>query len=123
MIEQMLEQLSEFYSQLDALALQKAELLDMIFPPEIKKAIEDVETEFSYKEQAVRDNMVALEESVKQAVIDGGETVKGGGLQAVYNKGRVSWDSKKLEGLMIAFPKIVEARKQGNPYVAIKKVG
>jgi len=120
---EMLEQLSEFYSQLDVLQLQKAELLDTVMPPEIKQAVEDVNAEFSGKETAVRENMAALEAQVKQAVIEGGETVKGGVLQAVYNKGRVSWDSRKLEGLMIAFPKLQEARKQGNPYTAIKKVG
>ena len=67
--------------------------------------------------------MAELESQVKTAVIEGGATAKGGALQAVFNKGRVSWDSRKLEGLMIAFPKLEEARKQGDPYVAIKKVG
>jgi len=120
---EMLEQLSEFYAQLDVLQLQKADLLDTVMPPEIKQAVEDVNAEFADKETAVRENMADLEAQVKQAVIDDGETAKGGVLQAVFNKGRVSWDSRKLEGLMIAFPKLQEARKQGNPYVAIKKVG
>ena len=120
---EMLEKLSEFYSQLDVLRLQKEELIDTVMPPEVKQAVDDVNVEFSDKEKAVRENMAALEEQVKQAVIEGGETCKGGALQAVFNKGRVSWDSRKLEGLMIAFPKVVEARRQGDPYVAIKKVG
>ena len=120
---EMLEQLSEFYAQLDVLQLQKADLLDTVMPPEIKQAVEDVNAEFADKETAVRENMADLEAQVKQAVIDDGETAKGGVLQAVFNKGRVSWDSRKLEGLMIAFPKLQDARKQGNPYVAIKKVG
>ena len=122
-IPKMLEQLSEYYAQLDSLALQKADLLDTVMPPEIKQAIEDVNAEFAGKEQAVRDNMAELEAQVKQAVIEMQTSVKGGALQAVFNKGRVSWDSRKLEGLMIAFPKLAEARKQGDPYVAIKKVG
>lgn len=121
--KQMLEELSEYYAQLDVLALQKSDLLDTVMPPEIKQAIEDVNAEFADKESAVRENMADLEARVKQAVIDDGETVKGGVLQAVFNKGRVSWDNKKLEGLMIAFPKLAEAKKQGDPYVAIKKVG
>jgi len=120
---EMLEKLSEYYAQLDVLRFQKDELLETVMPPEIKQAVEDVNAEFADKETAVRENMANLEEQVKQAVIDGGETVKGGVLQAVYNKGRVSWDSRKLEGLMIAFPKLAEAKKQGNPYTSIKKVG
>jgi len=119
---ELLDQLAEYYAQLDALRLQKQELLDTVMPPEIKQAVEDVNVEFADKESAVRENMATLEDEVKQAVIEQGESVKGDFLHAVYNKGRVSWDSKKLEGLMIAFPKVGEARKQGNPYVAIKKV-
>ena len=120
---EMLEQLSEFYAQLDVLQLQKNELLGTVMPPEIKQAVEDVNAEFADKETAVRANMAELESQVKTAVINEGATVKGGVLQAVFNKGRVSWDSRKLEGLMIAFPKLEEARKQGDPYVAIKKAG
>jgi hypothetical protein len=120
---EMLEKLTEFYAQLDYLQFQKAELLDTVMPPEIKKAMQDIDAEFAGKEQAVRENMAALEKQVKQAVIDGGETIRGGLLQAVYNKGRTSWDNVKLEGLMIAFPKLADARKIGEPYVAIKKVG
>jgi len=122
-VVEMLEQLSEFYAQLDMLQFQKADLLDTVMPPEIKQAVEDVNAEFADKENTVRENMADLEDAVKQAVIEEGETSKGGVLQAVYNKGRVSWDTRKLEGLMIAFPKLEEARRHGDPYVAIKKVG
>lgn len=120
--QELLEKLTELYAQADALRLEKEQLIDDLTPTEIKKAIENVRVEYSDKEQAVSKNIADLEGEVKQAVIDAGETAKGGALQAVYNKGRVSWDSKKLEGLMIAFPRIEEARKQGDPYVAIKKV-
>ena len=121
--EEMLENLTEYYAQLDVLQMQKDELLETVMPDEIKQAIADIKAEFETKENAVKENMAALEEQVKQAVIEAGETSKGGALQAVFNKGRVSWNNKKLEGLMIAFPKLAEARKQGDPYVSIRKVG
>ncbi|CAK0771531.1 hypothetical protein CCP3SC15_4350001 [Gammaproteobacteria bacterium] len=40
---------------------------------------------------------------------------------AVYTKGRVSWDSKKLDGMMILVPELASARKEGEPSVSIRK--
>lgn len=62
----------------------------------------------------------ALTADVKYAVVEHGESVKGAWLHAVYSKGRVTWDNKVLDGLMIAFPQLSEACKQGEPSVAIR---
>ena len=51
-----------------------------------------------------------------------GATVKANGLMAVYNKGRVSWDSKLLDGYAVAHPEILAARKEGDPSVTIRTV-
>jgi cob(I)alamin adenosyltransferase len=72
--------------------------------PEIEKQAEELETE------------------IKAAVLALETPVKGNRLQAVINKGRVSWDAKLLEGYAVAHPEIKAARKEGAPTVTIRKV-
>ena len=120
---QMLEQLTEFYAQRDLLMIDKKRALEDAMPAEVKQRMNELEAEFGDKEEAVKDNIAALEAEVKQAVLDEGATVKGGSLQAVYVKGRVSWDSKALDGYCKAHPELEEYRKQGNPSVSLRKTG
>ncbi|MEJ5223523.1 MAG: hypothetical protein WHV44_03635 [Anaerolineales bacterium] len=63
-----------------------------------------------------------IEEQVKAAVIETGQTVKAGALMAMYMKGRVSWDNKKLEGMMALIPDLAKARSEGKPTVQIRTV-
>jgi hypothetical protein len=42
---------------------------------------------------------------------------------AVWNKGRESWDGKKLSGMMALIPQLEQARKIGEPTVSIRKIG
>jgi len=48
--------------------------------------------------------------------------VKGRELEAVYVKGRISWDNKALDGYAAAHPEIGAFRKQGDPSVSIRGV-
>ena len=120
---QMLEQLTEFYAQRDLLMIDKKRALNDAMPYDVRERLSELEAEFGDKEEAVKDNIAELETKVKQAVLDEGATVKGGSLQAVYVKGRVSWDSKALDGYCKAHPELEEYRKQGNPSVSLRKTG
>ena len=120
---QMLEQLTEFYAQRDLLMIDKKRALNDAMPYDVRERLSELEAEFGDEEEAVKDNIAALEAEVKQAVLDEGATVKGGSLQAVYVKGRVSWDSKALDGYCKAHPELEEYRKQGNPSVSLRKTG
>jgi hypothetical protein len=55
-------------------------------------------------------------------VIAHGASVKAKFLHAVFTKGRVSWDTKMLDGLALAFPRLNEARKEGDPSVSLRKI-
>lgn len=117
-----LNKLAEFYAQRDLLQAQKQEQLDKIYTPEIRQAVADIEAEFSQKAEAVTANIAALEAEIKADVLAAGKTIKGDYLQAVWVKPRVSWDTKTLDGLMIAIPQLAQARKEGAPSVSIRKV-
>ena len=121
--KEMLDKLAEYQAQRTIAEMDKQALIDSVLTPEIKAKLADIEAEFADKVGAVDQNINDLTAQVKQAVISDGQTVKGNYLQAVYMKGRVSWDTKTLEGLAIVMPKLLDAKKEGEPSVSIRKVG
>lgn len=121
-IQQMLDQLAEFQAERDALQLQQQEIINTILTPEIQKRVEEVTTEFALKAQAVNENIDALTTAVKSEVLKGGATCKGSHLMAVWVKGRISWDSKKLDGMMALVPGLAAARSEGEPSVTIRRI-
>lgn len=122
-IEEMLDQLAEFKSQRALIDIQKQELINAVLTPEIRKAVGDIEAEFVLKSAAVDENISTLEEQIKTDTVQGGQSVKGAYLQAVYSKGRVSWDSKMLDGMIALVPQLEKARKVGEPSITIRAIG
>jgi phage host-nuclease inhibitor protein Gam len=121
-IKEMLDTLAEYQAQRDVMMLDKQEMVDSVLTPEIKAKIADIEAEFSDKAAGVTENISKMEAEVKQAVLDNGSSVKGNALQAVFTKGRVSWDTKSLDGYVVAHPELLPFRKEGEPSVSIRKV-
>ena len=70
----------------------------------------------------IGDETAALTQEIKEAVLRIGNTVPGSFLQAVWNKGRTSWDSKALVGYAVSHPEINDLKKVGNPSITIRKV-
>lgn len=121
-IEKKLDELSELYAQRDLASLEKQRLIDEVYTADIKAKLSEIEAEFSGKNEAVIEKINALENEVKEEVKKKGASVKGQFLHAVYAKGRVTWDTKTLDGLMIAVPQLSQARKEGDPSVSLRKV-
>jgi len=121
-IETKLDELSELYAQRDLSALDKQKLIDAILTDEIKAKIAEVEVEFSGKAESVNEKISLLESEVKELVKQSGASVKGQFLHAVFTKGRVTWDSKSLDGYVKAHPELAEFRKEGEPSVSLRKI-
>lgn len=117
-------------NDLDALAkarIERDELTDEIdrliqdaIPPEIQKKIDDIKAEFDPKIGKLIENIAAMENNIKERVLILGVTVKGSVLSAIFNKGRVKWDNKALDGYAKAHPEILEFRSEGKPYISIR---
>ena len=120
--KQKLDLLADWQAQRTLIEMDKVKAIESVMTPEIKQALADIEAEYSTKYEGVDANIAALTEQVKAAVLAGGASVKGSYLHAVYAKGRVSWDNRKLEGLMMVIPQVAEARKEGEPSVSIRKI-
>ena len=117
-----LNQLDDFQAQKALLDLDKQSKIDQVLTPEIKQAIADIELEYAGMSEGVDENITKLTAEIKDDVIQLGGTVKGDHLMATWNKGRVSWDTKSLDGYAIAHPELTQFRKEGEPSVSIRKV-
>lgn len=117
-----LNKLSELQAQLDVIRLRFEELRNSIIPPEIKEQLDDMDIEQKSAQEPVQEYIEKLTAEIKQDVIKEGTTAKGDFLMAVWNKGRVSWDTKGLDGYAVAHPEMSAFRKEGDPTVTIRKV-
>jgi hypothetical protein len=115
-----LNQLAELKSAVDALNIKKQALIESVLTPEIKQQLAEIDAEFAPEYEAVSEKTAVLEQEIKTDVVQAGETVKGDHLMAVFNKGRVSWDTKGLEGVLALIPEIEKFRKEGDPSVSIR---
>jgi hypothetical protein len=68
----------------------------------------------------LEESIASMKKTIGAKVLEHGAPVKGSVLQAIINKGRVSWDGKKLEGMMALIPGLEAARKEGEPTVTIR---
>jgi len=120
-IEQKLAQLDEFHAQAEVLRIDYEAKRKAILAT-VQAELDALDAEYSPMKDAVSENITRLEGEIKTDVIQHGATVKGERFMAVYVNGRISWDTKKLDGMMSLIPQIAEARKQGEPSVTIRKV-
>lgn len=118
-----LDHLADFRSQMDSIVLQETEAIKAAIPEELRKTLENIELEYSGREEAVSELVTELEKEIKAYVLINRASVKGTYLHAVLNKGRVSWDTKALDGYMVAHPELEQLRKQGKPSVTIRLTG
>lgn len=122
MIDKKLDELAEFYAQRDLSEMEKKRLIDEVLTAEIKAKIAEIEAEFSGKGESVSEKIAELEGEIKEAVKLSGASVKGQFIHAVFTKGRITWDSKALDGYAKAHPELSEYRKEGEPSVSLRKI-
>lgn len=121
-IKNLLNELADYRAGQDAINLEKQKIIDTILTDEIKKQIADIEAEFAEKSVTVNEKAAEAEAAVKAAILELGSSVKADFLHAVWVKGRVSWDTKSLDGYAVAHPELLGFRKEGDPSVTIRKV-
>lgn len=121
-IEMLLDELAELRSAIDVANLRMQESIDGILTPEQKTAIAEIKLEYAPMIEEATAKAAAIEENVKETVAEHGATVRAGRLQAVFTKGRVTWDAKALDGYMINEPAIAAFRSEGKPSVSIRAV-
>ena len=94
----------------------------------------DIEAEFSGKLDAVDANIKRLEAEAKAAAMERAVeklksdpdakdlSVKGKYFSLIYVRGRVSWNTDMLDGMLALVPQLSKARKEGDPSITLRRV-
>jgi len=88
----------------------------------VRAELDTLGVEFNPRLTFASDNVKSLEDNIKTQVLELGQSVKGRRWQFVYSKPRVTWDVKKLDGMMIIVPELAQARKEGEASVSVREV-
>jgi hypothetical protein len=118
-VVQKLERLADLRAAADVVRMdyesKRAEILK-----KVQDELDALEAEFQPSIDAAETNAAALEAEIKNDVLLRGETLRGGAYQAVYTKGRVTWDSGGIADYANSHPELLKFRKEGQPSVALR---
>ncbi len=112
-----LEELLEMYDTVASLVEVKESALAHVLGPTAYSAYRTVCEVFEKADRTKK----SIEELIKKEVLELGHTVESEKFQFVYSDGRISWDTAGLNGYAVLHPEITTFRKEGKPYVSIKK--
>ena len=119
---EMLDQMADTQAQIDVLQIHFDHLRSEIIPPEIQMQLIELDAERTTAIESLQEGIANLEAEINANILEAGSSVKGAYLHAVWSKGRVSWDTKALDGYTVAHPEILPFRKEGNPTVNIRRI-
>lgn len=88
----------------------------------VKDELDALDVEMQPYLSASRSHAAKAAEAAKNAVLELGQTVRGESLLFVYNRGRTSWNSAKLSGMMALIPQLKEAQSVGEPTISIRSL-
>lgn len=114
-----LNRLAELQAKREVIRLDKEAAIAKTLEP-VKAQLDLIEAE--YNVSYLDADLTALEADIRAEVLAAGSTAKGSSLICTWNKGRVSWDTKGLDGYAVAHPELNAFRKEGEPSTTIKAV-
>ena len=121
-IKKKLESLSILHAQLAGLRSEKQRLIDESLPAEYRSRVSEIEQEFAQKEETARRNIEELAAEIRADTLVFGRSVQSSEYQAVWSRGRVSWDDKALSMYAREHSEILPFRKEGKPVISIRRI-
>lgn len=88
----------------------------------VQAELDALETEYQPLLNAAQENAETLEAEIKNDVLLAGESVVTDVFQALYMKGRITWDTDGLGSYAHAHPEVLIYRKEGQPSVSLRAV-
>lgn len=120
-IEGLLIRLGQLEDHLALCMRQREEARVMAIPPEVAAAFDTIDAAMLPQIQELGQAVQQAKEEIRRAVLGLGASVKAYGYQAVYTRGRISWDDAWLQGYAASHDEILQARIEGQPSVSIRK--
>ena len=117
-----LAEYEDVYLRLSDMQVEMEKARQDAIPQEVREQLETIEAEYQPKLDALQEKLKSLEDEVKEQVLNTCSTLKGNVVMAVYRRGSTKWDEKHLERLAAEYPRILEAKIEGKPSVAIQRI-
>ncbi len=115
-----LKRLADLHAALDMTRIdyeaKRAEVLK-----KVQAELDALESEYQPVLDAAQENASTLEAEIKNDVLLGGESVKTDLYQAIYVRGRISWDTDGMDRYARSHPEVLAFRREGEPNVSIRK--
>lgn len=88
----------------------------------VKDELEALDAEFKPLMAVSEQRIEELEDEIRQEVLKHGASVRSNSarIQAIYSKGRVTWDTKRLDRYAAVHPEVMQYRKEGKPFIQIR---
>ena len=118
-----LNQLYDLRCLADLTASDMEQARKAAIPPEVAADLAAIDLEYAPQVEELATKIAAVEAEVKAMAETVGASVKGAGLQAVFTPGKISYDARALDGLLVAMPELAAFRKESKPSVSIRSVG
>jgi len=118
--ENLLNLLAEASAALDLLNIEIEAARNEVIPEEVRAELAAIEFEYAAKVDHANERIKWLTNEAKDAALRVGYTVKSERVQAVYAKGRITWDAKALDGYLIHQPALAAFRSEGEPSISIR---
>jgi hypothetical protein len=121
-IRQKLNELSDLQLGQTAINLRKQEEIDQVITAEIKAKLAEIDAKYLGQTSDLQARITDLDKWIREEAMKFGASIKGSRLHAVWMKGRVSWDTRALDGYAAGHPEIAGFRKEGQPTISIRPV-
>ena len=121
-IKDLLSRLDNSKAAREVFVKRREDMMNSVITDEIKQQLKDIDAELKPDFAQIDEVIANLTAEVKDACVEHGESVKGEHMRVSFIKGRVTWNSKGLEGYAVGNPEVLAFRKEGNPYASVKNV-
>jgi hypothetical protein len=120
-LETLLLELRDAQARVTSVLADEALARRNAIPTEVAHRLADIAEEFAPMVQVAAQAVVNIEARARTCVLVMKEGGKAGGFEATYIQGRTTWDTKGLDKAMKLIPGLAHYRKQGEPYVTLRK--
>ena len=117
-----LDELADLQLGQDVIRLRKQEEIDQVITAEVKAKLAEIDAKYLGESSDLQTKIAELDGYIRKAVLELGTSIKGTRLHAVWNKGRVTWNTKALDGYAAGHPEIAQFRTEGEPSISIRPV-
>lgn len=121
-IQSLLDRLDQMQAQRAAMSAYFDKLRSDFIPPDIAQKLEEIDAEEKTAMVTMDGGIDEITAEIKSLTAAQGMSVKAAHLQAVWSRGRITWNDDALMGYAAAHPEIEAWRKVGEPSVSIRAV-